>query len=69
MAYPSLSSGWSVLISAEDKEERYIKSDAQSRDGFMPTDFQEWAYGGGKTFGLGLPSWRHGGIHHGGNME
>lgn len=62
MAYPSLSSGWLVLINAEDKEEGYIKSDAQLRDGFTPTGFQEWAYGGEKTFSLGsieLEAWGH----------
>lgn len=69
MAYPSLSSGWSALISTEDKEEGYIKSDAQSRDGFTPTDFQEWAYGGGKTFGLGSIELEARGHSSGGNME
>lgn len=38
---------------AEGKEEGCIKNDAQSGGGFTPTDFQEWAYGGGKTSSLG----------------
>lgn len=42
-----------MLINAEDKEEGYIKSEAQLRNGFMRTDFQKRAYEGGKTFGLG----------------